>query len=314
MMAHSHPSLRRPFSQGFECGESLQETEEDEICVAFYCTTPNNNRLEFLCREPSCGVLTDSEAAVEQPNDTMANVDPNFFDKGYTLAGKTGFMVWAGSRLLVEALTWRHSADCLALQQVQDQVCHGAKVLELGSGVGVVGACLANSGAQVLLTDLPTLVEHSVQPNLERIGSDKMEERSQWLSAADTHPVKIGKGWASCMSVDWTVPIDQQLPKELQRVDVIVASDCVWLVSMLEALFSTVHALFRAGSSKLILSFQRRDPADGSSSVMFSSVDRVLAEVKQRTWACQCLAWRPLDDDKEEENSNEVFVFEIVPC
>jgi hypothetical protein len=99
----------RPPSIGFECSETIADDDdnnEDEFglsVITFTCTLLNTDKkLSFACREPSCGVLINDEVAATKPE--TGAMDPNFFDSGYTLAGRTVFQVWSGSRLLVEAL------------------------------------------------------------------------------------------------------------------------------------------------------------------------------------------------------------------
>ena len=60
----------------------------------FYCNLPSqsNTKLEFNCREPSCGALERDEKAAKLADDDYT-VDPNFFDSGYSMAGSTGFKV-----------------------------------------------------------------------------------------------------------------------------------------------------------------------------------------------------------------------------
>ena len=62
--------------------------------VDFYCNLPSqsNTKLEFNCREPSCGALERDEKAAKLADDDYT-VDPNFFDVGYSMAGSTGFKV-----------------------------------------------------------------------------------------------------------------------------------------------------------------------------------------------------------------------------
>lgn len=324
-------SLLRPPCEGFQCGETIikEHAENDNhndddyllldgCTVRFHCTLPNSiRRLEFQCREPSCGVLIGDETKVEKKENDVF-VDPNFFDTGYTLAGATGWQVWPGSRLLVETLTWpQPSLDGRRLEQIQEFLANGANVLELGAGVGMVGCCLANAGANVLLTDLPTLVDHCIRPNLllnqhvNTNGKHCSNGRPSWLEDPDAVPV--GKGWVSAAALDWSRPVKEQLTSLQRRsIDYVVASDCVWLVSMLEGLFGTVESLFeesRHRQPKLLMSFQRRDPKEGATGGMFTSVDNVLDEIKKRGWDVECLAWRPVAYKGEE--SKEVFVFDI---
>ena len=306
----------RPPSVGFECSETMtDDNNEDEFdglsVITFTCTLPDTDKkLSFACREPSCGVLINGEMAATKPE--TGAMDPNFFDAGYTLAGRTGFQVWPGSRLLVEALMWPYKGDCDRLQEWQERLMNTEKplhVIELGAGVGMVGSCLANSGAHVVMTDLPTLVAHSIEPNLIRNSMGSNEKCPEWLQSISA--VKIGHGWAAATSLDWTVPVEQQISTHmLSNIDVVVASDCVWLVSMLDALLDTVAGIFRhSPHAKLLMSFQRRDSAQGNASSMFTTVDRVLADIKDRGWTVDCLTWRQVVYNKND--GKEVFVFEI---
>ncbi|CAB9504384.1 Putative methyltransferase [Seminavis robusta] len=343
------PSRLRPPSEHFRCRERIVEDQDnfDHLAVvAFECSVGHQegkeNVLLFYCREPSCGVLVDNEPAAEKEEDGA--VDPSFFDPGYTLAGKTGFQVWPGSRLVVEALTVPQSSDPDDLQKWQQRVSKGAfRVLELGSGVGMVGASLAHAGCQVLLTDLSTLVSESLIPNLERnsISSSSGEEDApppEWMttylpalptstaddsSSSDTSKttLRIGQGWVAAAALDWTRPLDNQLSNEQCQVDLIVASDCVWLVSMLEGLLDTVQSIFETSkrSPTLLMSFQRRDPdkpEETNTSKMFTTVDRVMEELKAQEWAVECLVWHPVvyhEEDGKRDDSKEVFLLQVNP-
>ena len=254
----------------------------------------------------------------------------------YALAGKTGFQVWPGTRLAVDALIFPRAGDSLSLQKWQRRVDvrqrgnnrDGFRVLELGAGVGVVGASLAVMGAQVLLTDLADLVKDSLHPNLVQnsnnyqattISSGPAENESppDWLQLQSTPAVAVGKGWTAATALDWNKPLEDQLTEEQCNVDLVVACDCVWLVSMLQGLFSTVDAIFETSennsnlrsrrSPRLLLSFQRRD------SDMFTTVDQVLDEIMTHNWSVECLAWYPVsyDDEGESNTEKEVFLFEI---
>jgi len=142
--------------------------------------------------------------------------------------------------------------------------------------------------------------------------------------------------WVAATSLDWTKPLPTQLhPCQYQNLDYIIASDCVWLMSMLEGLLTTVQTIFDESTTttvpKLLLSFQRRD------SEMFTTVDRILQELQTvRGWKVTCLAWYPAydpDDDPNEMSSpptpassdpnnppqnvtpveKEVFLFQVTP-
>jgi hypothetical protein len=321
------PSRLRPTPDSFHCGESIDKG--DVGSVTFYFTL-NNKRLVFSCRNRSVGALLYDEQAVkdEELEEVNQTVDPNFFDNGYTLAGRTGFQVWAGSRLLLESLALPVDSDCERLAVWQRRIMTGVNVLELGAGVGVVGAALASAGARVLLTDLPTLVDNAVQPNLHRnketaSAAQKEEECPAWLEQFDAMP--IGRGWAATTPLDWTRPVESQLSADLlSNTDLIIASDCVWLVSMLTALLDAVQVVFAASpaTTAFVMSFQRRDAAqqgggagdhDDDDSTLFTTVDRVVAAVEARRWSMECLAWRPAVLDGTAYDDKEVFVLEILP-
>lgn len=239
------------------------------------------------------------------------------------------FQVWTGTRLMIETLAWPHSDDCKRLKEIQQLICNGARLIELGAGVGVVGTYLSAIGSQVLLTDLPTLVENAIDCNLARnekitalISNENKDTPAnkcpQWLAPDG---IQIGKGWASTASLDWAQPLNEQLTTEQSStIDFVVASDVVFLVSMLHSLFNTVESIFASNNNpSFILSFQRRDAKEGEESSSFTTVKGVISAVEDRGWICECLAWRPVAVRKEESNGtvtdaeSEVFVFEIKP-
>ncbi|EJK63005.1 hypothetical protein THAOC_16361 [Thalassiosira oceanica] len=329
MMMAMDISRKRPVVEGFKCHETSRR-ENGLLTVLFHATLPTCHQeairlssLSFDCREPSCGALEDGEEAVLL-SDEDYQVDSNFFDNGYSLAGATGFKVWTGTRLLIECLAWPCAGDCSRLRELQQRISHGARVLELGSGVGVLGSYLAAIGSEVLMSDLPTLVENSLKKNIGRNAmtevNDETFECPQWLSNDDAK--RIGRGWAGCASLDWTQPVESQLTKDqYSSIDFIVASDVVFLRSMLQSVFNTVESIFRASTNPppLILSFQRRDAKDGDESVSFTTVTGILNAMNDRGWSCKNLAWREVtvlkedggEDGAVKEDQSEVFVFEI---
>jgi len=292
MEALQDPSRLLPPTPGFHCSEKCIERNDDDSKdddlvgrVEFRTNTPDQE-LIFSCRDPSVGVLASSEQKVEIK--ATESVDPHFFDTDYTLAGRTGFQIWAATRLLVEYLCWK------------EPLPPGSRALELGSGIGVVGSALAATGSQVLLTDLPTLVENATQPNLRSNRRQDYEGvRPDWMEDA----IPIGKGWAATRAVDWTISLSKQISAD-HTFDYVVASDCVWLRSMLDSLLDTVASLFEICDPTFIMSFQRRESVN-SASAMFTTVDSVVSSIRNRGWKLKCIAWRPIEESKE------VFIFEI---
>ena len=387
------PSLLLSPHPSFKCGETIKpesdgyDSDEEVGRVEFSCTIPTPNcdsdpnkqvdvntnetnkktesttTLRFRCRDQSVGFLLSNETSASDDQENLDSchetMDPNFFDSGYTAAGRTGFQIWAGSRVMMETLLpWPCPASSGRLVNSLDAngriekyrrlVLNGAKILEFGSGVGVVGTSLAAVGAQVLMTDLPSLVDYSLKPNIianataaistlcdrhnngERKGSndhqnnaieDENIEKEQsilpsWLGI-EAEP--IHKGWTSAMALDWTKPVEEQLnPEQMHDIRVIISCDCVWLVSMLDGLLNSVSSVFetsKSGDIAFLMSFQRRDTKEGNQSPTFTTVERVLSSVEARGWKLKCLAWRPVlvkgEGDWKEEK--EVYVFEIKP-
>jgi len=232
---------------------------------------------------------------------------------------------------LIESLIFPLVNDSDRLVAIQEEInSMQAKkhILELGAGVGCAGTILAAAtGSEVLLTDLPTLVENSLLPNLRRnesrndtIRRETSTTEPAWLRKASLNlefeeeenenvvfPIGNMGGWASIATIDWTQPLNDQV-SSISSLDWIIASDCVWLVSMLESLLNTVDTLFSLNpNARLIMSFQRRDGID---STQFSSLSSIVNSVKKREWSLVLLAWRYVNQEGEDK-PKEVFLFEI---
>ena len=177
-------------------------------------------------------------------------VDPMFFAEDYTVAAATGFQVWEGARAVVKLLEEEDSALAADLR--------GRRVLELGSGTGLAGLSASVIGGDVLLTDLPTVTDYSLRPNIAKnaaaaaaadsagAGAATRQARSCW---PEGHAV--GRGSAACMSLDWTADVPSQAAAagvDLGKVEVLLAAECVWLVELVNPFVATVLALLRASA------------------------------------------------------------------
>lgn len=325
-------SLFRPVSSELVCGEEWiheegappsgdedYEDDDDLFPIIFHITFPRGHaasgRLEFGCRDASCGVLIGEEArAPKASND--GRVDPLFFEKGFYLEAKTGFQIWPGSRIIVEALTcpgsYSASPELLAWQS---RVARGANVVEIGAGLGAVGACLAAAGANALVTDLRVLVEHSILPNLKRNARADRGNRGAagcppFLAASSSPALRIGRGHAGAAVLDWAKPLTSQLPAMTSGgIDLIVGCDCMWMKRLVGPVLSVVGDAFVASAARdpaFLFTFQRRGLIN-----VFSDIDSVRSEVRARGWTCSCLAWRTITID--EDGENEVYLFEVRP-
>ena len=308
-----------PVSSEIVCGEE-HVSPDDELHeygnYTFHMTLPGmTRRMEFSCRDPSCGVLKEGEDAAEKIAD--GRVDPFLFEPDYYLEAKTGFQVWPGSRLLVEALTCPKAyADCPAMLEWQEKLANGANVVELGAGIGVVGTCLAAAGGNVAITDLTTLVNNAVVPNIVRNSEESSEEETcpQWMrdasTAKDAAPCKIGRGWAGGAVIDWMIPLDLQLSTDvISDIDIVVGCDCFWMKKLIGPVLSIVAGVFAKSNKKptFLATYQRRE----ASPALFSTVDEVLDAVCSRGWTFECHAWR--SNKIGEDGDNEVFLFQISP-
>ena len=148
------------------------------------------------------------------------------------------------------------------------------------------------------------LIDSSSNLEVEEEEEDDDEEDEDYV-----YPIGKFGGWASIATVDWTEPLSDEV-SSMSSLDWIIASDCVWLRSMLDSLLDTVASLFELNpNARLILSFQRRDSGNNQK---FSNVSSIIESVERRKWSIDCLAWRHVRQDGEKE-LKEVFVFEIIP-
>jgi predicted nicotinamide N-methyase len=114
----------------------------------------------------------------------------------------------------------------------------GKRVIELGSGTGLVGICLRKLGAACVLTDLK-LVLPLISKNVDE---------------------NLGVGTAASGAVAelaWGEDVSAFAPP----VDVVIASDCTYNEHCFDLLLQTIGAL-SSPSTHIILSFQKRRKAD----------------------------------------------------
>jgi predicted nicotinamide N-methyase len=208
-------------------------------------------------------------------------------------------------------------------------------VLEVGAGIGVVGSCLAAAGGNVLITDLPVLVEHGIGPNLRRNarahrkcidGGEEEECDPQQLcpkflidacasktTSTDTasfDAVRLGRGWAKATVLDWFKPVEEQLPiATTSNIDVIVACDCIFLRKLADPLLTTIATIFNhasANNPKFFFTFQRRNMLG-----LFIQLEELLGRIEERGWTVECVAWRNVDI--EDDGTHQNYLFQVTP-
>lgn len=339
-----------PINPLLKCGEEWMHEQYDEEDdddddyrgpITFHIQLPSSSRrLNFNCRDMSSGVLLPSEASVKKEDTYDGPSDPFFFEKGFYLEAKTGFQVWPGSRLMVEAFTCSSSGSGSGgggqeeevngmMKHWKDQLSLGGRlnVLEVGAGIGVVGSSLAVAGGNVLITDLPVLVEHGIGPNLIRNGRANPREecnRTQLCppsfllndacaSSSDTiffDAVPLGKGWAKPAVLDWFRPVEEQLPLSIiSNIDIIVACDCIFLRKLADPLLTTIATIFEhssANNPKLFFTFQRRNMLG-----VFIQLEELLGRIEERGWTVECVAWRNIEI--EDDGIHQNYLFQVTP-
>lgn len=345
-----------PINPLLKCGEEwtrnhvdqYEEDDEDDFHgpITFHVQLPSRSGsgsgthlLQFNCRDKSSGVLLPTEASVKKEDAYDGPSDQFFFEKGFYMEAQTGFQVWPGSRLMVEAFTCSSAVNADAngiLKHLKDQLCLGGKlnILEVGAGMGVVGSCLAAAGGNVLITDLPVLVEHGIGRNLcknGRANSIRMdgdeeecnrhcpkflidacafETTTTSTDTASCDAVKLGRGWARAAVLDWFKPLNDQLPlSTTSDIDVIVACDCIFLRKLADPLLTTIATIFehsRAKNPKFFFTFQRRNMLG-----LFIQLEELLGMIEERGWAVDCVAWR--DVDIEDDGVHQNYLFQVTP-
>jgi hypothetical protein len=288
-------------------------------------------QLTFRSRERSTGtgVVTSEDKTTDLETIHDGPLDPHFFQKGFYLEAKTGFQVWPGSRLLLQALLCEldspsiESSAFRRLKYWQDRFLRSStplNILELGGGIGVVGGSLAAAGGHVLMTDLNVLVNHGMGPNLIRLRCGDCAERFPFLTSmlpveqsedndVSQEPIAIGCGCARPTVLDWFKPVSEQLSNDAYaHVDLIVACDCIFLRKIVDPMFNAVAEIFRnakwSQEVTCLFTYQRRNMMG-----CFIPLEEVLDKIAKRGWNIQCLAWRKVV--VEDDGEHDLYLFEI---
>ncbi|KAJ8658874.1 hypothetical protein O0I10_005256 [Lichtheimia ornata] len=147
------------------------------------------------------------------------------------LSGGCGGKIWEAAGVMVDYMLWKQN-------QTQGLFLQGKKVLELGSGTGLVGLAVAKGCANVdtmVITDQIPMM-HLMSQN---ITLNKLDGRVQ---------AKI---------LDWGEPISSDIPVP----DVILASDCVYLEVAYQPLIDTLVALSNKDTD-IYMSYRKRRRAN----------------------------------------------------
>jgi predicted nicotinamide N-methyase len=182
-------------------------------------TQPLQKEIVFAvgdCRVVACRRAVEEEAADD------GVVESCLFDDEHGLEAFTGLTVWDATWCLVALL---QSDE--ALRQL---LAAGARVIELGAGIGCVGLAAAVLGARVVLTDLSSVVADMLRPNIARNASGETPARCSLAGWDDG--LSVGRGRAQAHALDWGLGLDAQpmaSGADLRDCDVVLAADTVWL-------------------------------------------------------------------------------------
>lgn len=159
-------------------------------------------------------------------------------------AGKgTGLTTWDGSVVLAKYLEHARMNDV-----------RGKRIVELGAGTGLVGISAALMGArETVLTDL----EYTMA-NLEHNVAVTMAKASSIHGASITTKV-----------LDWFAP-----PLDTGDLDMILASDVVWVEELIAPLVQTMATFVRQSRTPVtvLMSYQRRSVR--SDEILFQELER----------------------------------------
>lgn len=327
ILALNNASTYMPINPDLKCGEELKSSEvlDDDgffFPITFHIALRINNcehRLNFSCRDITSGVLLPNEPKVSKviiDNVQQGSTNPFFFDPGFSLEAMTGFQVWPGSRLLIEALTTRiASSGANSRIKYWQERLGNLNIIEVGSGVGAVGCSLAAAGANVLITDLPVLAKHGIWPNI-KLNENALEDVPVGIFLSNENstestlfePTRIGNGSANAATLDWFKPIQEQISSNsTSNVDLIVACDCLFLRKLIEPLLDTVSTIFEHSSLRnpnLLFTYQRRNMMG-----LFIGLEELIERIGKRGWDVECLAWRSIA--VEDDGDHDLYLFQV---
>lgn len=204
---------------------------------------------------PSSTPLREIELTDEGPSLTLAQ----------KFQGTTGLQVWDAGIVLLRFVALAPVAAVLATHP---------RVVELGSGTGVVGIGAAALGGDVVMTDLPEvlpLLRHNVALNAEIVA------RAQ--------------GSLSVVELRWGVGA---VPRELVDPELVLLSDCIFETAAATLLVETLEQLCTQPRTTVLLANEQREhPKNREAEAAFSAaaavnftVERVGREEQDEEYAC----------------------------
>lgn len=179
--------------------------------------------------------------------------------------GTTGPQVWDAGIVLLRFLATAPVAAVLATHP---------RVVELGSGTGVVGIAAAALGGKVTMTDLPEmlpLLRHNAFLNAELVTS--------------------ARGSVSAVELRWG---GSAIPAELADPELVLLSDCVFETAAATLLVRTLEQLCTQSNTTVLLANEQREhPKNREAEQAFAAaaavnfaIERVGLEEQDEDYAC----------------------------
>ncbi|KAI9209754.1 putative methyltransferase-domain-containing protein [Polychytrium aggregatum] len=169
---------------------------------------------------------------------------------------KTAYTVWDCSLVLSKFLEHHSRSQPDSRFNIQ-----GKRLIELGSGRGLVGLSAARLGANVTLTDL-----NSVVPTLKGIvalnGLEAGKSRTKSEGAVE-----------DVVSLDWNKPI--KIGKEF---DIVLAADVVWVEALIRPLAKTIAAFCRPKTIAICAHQSRSTRGDA---IFFDALEELSLKVER---------------------------------
>eukprot|EP01059_Diplonema_ambulator_P000504 TRINITY_DN10416_c0_g1_i1.p1 TRINITY_DN10416_c0_g1~~TRINITY_DN10416_c0_g1_i1.p1 ORF type:complete len:252 (+),score=24.43 TRINITY_DN10416_c0_g1_i1:451-1206(+) len=218
--------------------------------------------------------------------------NPNFFDEDFTVAAATGFTVWDGAWAMIELLkNW-----------LGDEL-KGKKTLELGSGTGLAGLAAAAVGSNILLTDITSVTNDMLIPNI-RANATSLNPVEPSIWGVPSYTIGRGGGTAAAHPLDWTKPLPENV--NLRDIEVVIASEVVWLKELVQPFASTLSRLLKDGGSPVCY-VVCRERANAESQT-FAKIQDVLDILKGEGFDVTAVS------DQMGPEAQPTVTFKVTPC
>eukprot|EP01126_Amoeba_proteus_P047150 TRINITY_DN5367_c0_g1_i1.p1 TRINITY_DN5367_c0_g1~~TRINITY_DN5367_c0_g1_i1.p1 ORF type:complete len:250 (-),score=44.10 TRINITY_DN5367_c0_g1_i1:73-822(-) len=209
--------------------------------------------------------LQDLKISLTEENSKAEHVGANFFDPNYTCAAYTGSSVWEGSWVMMDYLKNHPS------------LVTGKKVVELGSGTGLLGLAIAALGGHVLCTDLSVVTKGVLHTNIIQNSVNAPDPiENSWSCSR-----RVGSGSITSLALDWTRNLSEQVgANDPLDNEVVMAVETVWLKELILPFVTTFVELLRGDTLKLgYLGFLDRS---NQASTVFASSKELLQEFQNQ--------------------------------